>query len=135
MKLSAGVTLLAVGGAAAYSAPSRSSIRSLGSKSFAPAARRQVGSSMKMEGTLSLSFTDVYRCFELSRSFSLQPSDFSARFDFLTVIPNSYSVSVLSEYILVQQLTNLNLQSLFLKFRLWLLEGNRNRFRRYLGWQ
>jgi hypothetical protein len=51
MKLSAAVAFLAIGGASAYSIPSRSDIRSLGSKSFAPAARRQAGASMRMEGT------------------------------------------------------------------------------------
>eukprot|EP00545_Synedropsis_sp_CCMP1620_P006125 CAMPEP_0119005624 /NCGR_PEP_ID=MMETSP1176-20130426/1832_1 /TAXON_ID=265551 /ORGANISM="Synedropsis recta cf, Strain CCMP1620" /LENGTH=248 /DNA_ID=CAMNT_0006957457 /DNA_START=72 /DNA_END=818 /DNA_ORIENTATION=- len=49
MKLSVAVAVLAIGGASAYSTPSRSDIRSLGSKSFAPAARRQEGSSMRME--------------------------------------------------------------------------------------
>jgi hypothetical protein len=50
MKFSVFVALLAVGGVAAYSTPSRRDIRSLGSKSFAPAPSRKVGSSMKMEG-------------------------------------------------------------------------------------
>jgi hypothetical protein len=50
MKISVYVALLAVGGVAAYSTPSRRDIRNLGSKSLAPAPSRKVGSSMKMEG-------------------------------------------------------------------------------------
>ena len=51
MKLSVYVVLLATGGAAAYSTPSRRDIRNLGSKSFTPAPSRKVAASVKMEGT------------------------------------------------------------------------------------
>jgi hypothetical protein len=61
MKISALVALLAISGASAYSTPSRRDIRNLGQKSFTSAgARRQVGSSIKMEGK-------IFRALELLR--------------------------------------------------------------------
>ena len=49
--LSAACVLLAAGGANAYSTPSRSTLRSMGTKSVvAPSESRRVKSSMKMEG-------------------------------------------------------------------------------------
>ena len=51
MKLSAAAVLLALCGADAYSAPSRATLRSLGSKSVsATSGPRRVEANMKMEG-------------------------------------------------------------------------------------
>ena len=56
MKFTSAVyALLAVGGASAYST-SRSDLRRLGQKSIPTGARRQVGASLKMEGTSSFWF-------------------------------------------------------------------------------
>jgi hypothetical protein len=49
MKVTAAVALLAISGASAYSIPSRSSLRSLGTKTVGNGQSRQVGASLKME--------------------------------------------------------------------------------------
>ena len=53
MKITAGAILLSVGGASAWSQPSRGSLRSLGQKSVVVKGPSRVnGNTMKMEGAL-----------------------------------------------------------------------------------
>ena len=63
MKVSSAIVLLSVGSAAAYSQPSRGSIRSLGQKSVSTQGPSRVnGNTMKMEGAFVL----IYRCYRSS---------------------------------------------------------------------
>lgn len=50
VKVTTACVLIAAGGASAYSIPSRSTLRSLGSKSMPVNSSRKVEASMKMEG-------------------------------------------------------------------------------------
>lgn len=69
MKIAGLTLLLAVSGAAAWSTPSRRDIRNLGQKSVGSAGRRQVGSSIKMEGMLIVAISDKQ---ELERIIGVQ---------------------------------------------------------------
>ncbi len=61
MKITAGAILLSVGGAAAWSQPTRGSLRSLGQKQVVMKGPSRVnGNTMKMEGALSCFISVVH---------------------------------------------------------------------------